>query len=174
MTTYYLDCEFDGHKGNLLSLALVREDGYSLYLVVNTWASDPWVLKHVLPIMDCHSAHVYNKVKPNDVGAAIRAWLDPVNNFCVVADSPVDIARFCAALSTDSDGGWCSVNYETITFEVRNVSCYPTVLKGAVQHNAWWDACALRAVFCETDDAFYEGRAMRDNKSTCGDLDYEI
>lgn len=30
---YYLDCEFDGYRGSLLSLALVREDGESLYLI---------------------------------------------------------------------------------------------------------------------------------------------
>jgi hypothetical protein len=32
-----------------------------------------------------------------------------------------------------------------MTFEVHNVDCYPTALEGAVQHNAWWDAMALRA-----------------------------
>lgn len=35
-------------------------------------------------------------------------------------------------------------NYPRMTFEVHNVDCYPTTMKGAVQHNAWWDAMALR------------------------------
>jgi hypothetical protein len=26
------------------------------------------------------------------------------------------------------------------------VDCYPTTLEGAVRHNAWWDAMALRAL----------------------------
>ena len=172
--TFYVDCEFDGHNGNLLSVAVVREDGYSLYLVVDTWASDPWVQEHVLPIMQYHNADTYAVVQPNDVGTAIKTWLGAVRSFCVVADSPVDIGRFCAALSTGPDGNWCSTDYETIKFEVRNVDCYPTVLQGAVQHNAWWDAQALRVMFCDTTSSFYDGRARRDNKSDCGDLEYEV
>lgn len=31
-----------------------------------------------------------------------------------------------------------------LTFEVIRVDAYPTTLEGAVQHNAWWDAMALR------------------------------
>lgn len=31
-----------------------------------------------------------------------------------------------------------------MTLEVNNVDAYPTELEGAVQHNAWWDAMALR------------------------------
>lgn len=59
-------------------------------------------------------------------------------------DSPVDIGRFCQAISTGDDGGWASTNYERMTFTVENVDCYPTDLPGAIQHNAWWDAMALR------------------------------
>lgn len=174
MKTFYVDCEFDGHNGSLLSLAVVREDGYSLYLVVDTQASDPWVQEHVLPIMQYHNADTYAVVKPNDVGAAIKQWIGPLTSFYVVADSPVDIGRFCTALSTGPDGNWCSTDYETIRFEVYNIDCYPTVLEGAVQHNAWWDARALRAMFWDTTSSFYEGRARRDNKSDCGDLEYEV
>lgn len=66
------------------------------------------------------------------------------NCHTIIADSPVDIGRFCAALSTSEDGGWASADYPRMTFEVHNVDCYPTTLPGAVQHNAWWDAMALR------------------------------
>lgn len=31
-----------------------------------------------------------------------------------------------------------------LRFEVSNLDAYPTDLPGAVQHNAWWDAMALR------------------------------
>lgn len=172
MTIFYLDCEFDGHNGNTMSLALVREDGYSLYIIVDMWAANPWVQKHVVPVMYEHDADVFDILPINQLGDAVRQFIGPVSSFCVISDSPTDIYRLCQALSTDSEGNWHSTDYECIKFEVRNVDAYPTRLGGAVQHNAWWDACALRAVFC--DDAFYEGRARRDNKSSCGDLDYEI
>ena len=61
----------------------------------------------------------------------------------IIADSVVDIGRFCRALSTDADGGWRSVDYPVMRFEVHDVAAYPTVIPGAVQHNAWWDAMAL-------------------------------
>lgn len=41
-------------------------------------------------------------------------------------------------------GQVASADYPTMTFEVHNVDCYPTTLPGAVQHNAWRDAMALR------------------------------
>ena len=144
---YYLDTEFDGHNGTLLSLALVAEEGESLHLRTSDRATDPWVIANVEPLMDSHDASVIaHDVDPNAVGAIT------VNFFklhrdrtptVIVADSIVDIGRFCRALSTGTDGGWCSFDGD-IQFEVHDVACYPTDLPGAVQHNAWWDAMALR------------------------------
>ena len=70
--------------------------------------------------------------------------LENVDEPTIVADSVVDIGRFCRALSTGMDGGWSSVDYPVVRFEVHDVAAYPTTLPGAVQHNAWWDAMALR------------------------------
>jgi hypothetical protein len=141
---YYMDCEFDGHSGPLLSLALVRDDGYSTHIRVNIDANDPWVQANVMPIMDNHGADIAVTVDPGCVGQAIRDFIGPSEHPLIIADSPVDIGRFCAAISTASDGQWSSVDYPKISFAVHNVACYPTKLAGAVQHNAWWDAMALR------------------------------
>jgi hypothetical protein len=78
------------------------------------------------------------------VGSALRNFIGNCTRPIIVADSPVDIGRFCAALSTGDDGGWVSTGYQRMTFEVHNIDCYPTDLPGAVQHNAYWDAMALR------------------------------
>ena len=143
---FYLDCEFDGHNGPLLSLALVREDGRSIHIRTTEQASDPWVIANVIPIMDSHHAtKSLNKAYLDDVGGFIREFLGDCENPTIIADSPVDIGRFCRALSTGSDGAWASADFPHMTFEVHNVDCYPTDLVGAVQHNAWWDAMALRA-----------------------------
>lgn len=141
---YYLDTEFDGHGGPLLSIALVREDGLSIHLRTTDRANDPWVMDNVQPRMDAHYADMQANVRPNGIGAHLRQFIADDGWPVIIADSPVDIGRFCTAISTGPDGKWASADYPRMTFEVHNVDCYPTTLKGAVRHNAWWDAMALR------------------------------
>ncbi len=141
---FYIDCEFDGHNGPLLSMAIVRDDDYSIHMRIAQEAKDPWVRKNVMPLMDQHKATQSGIVYINDVGGVIRAFIGDCSCPVIVADSPVDIGRFCRALSTGADGEWASADYPAMRFEVHNVNCYPTDLPGAVQHNAWWDAMALR------------------------------
>jgi hypothetical protein len=142
---YYLDTEFDGHGGVLLSLALIQEGGLSLHVRTAERAIDPWVIANVEPLMDAHDADMIgDDVPPNNIGSYIRRFLGEDQEPVIIADSPVDIGRFCEALSTGEHGGWASADYPLMTFEVHNVDCYPTTLPGAVQHNAWWDAMALR------------------------------
>lgn len=141
---YYIDCEFDGHRGPLLSMALVREDGDSIHIATKQFAIDPWVIANVATIIEKHEAPKSAYVHEYEVGGVIRAFIGNCENPTIIADSPVDIGRFCTALSTDPDGDWESADYPRMTFEVYNVDCYPTDLIGAVQHNAWWDAMALR------------------------------
>lgn len=151
---FYLDCEFDGHNGPLLSMALVRDDGDSIHIKTDATPCDPWVVANVMPIMGSHKAlRSATGIPVNGVGEVIRAFLGDCACPVIIADSPVDIGRFCRALSTSPDGEWQSADYPAMRFEVHNVSCYPTALKGAVQHNAWWDAMALRAYLENRDDA---------------------
>lgn len=144
MTAFYIDCEFDGHNGPLLSIGIVRDDGYGAHIRVKQTACDPWVLVNVMPVVHFHRADLSKRVEPNRVGETLRVFIGDCAHPVIIADSPVDIGRFCQALSTGSDGGWQSTGYPRMTFEVHNVNCYPTKLEGAVQHNAWWDAMALR------------------------------
>lgn len=149
---YYIDCEFDGHNGPLLSIALVMDSGRGIYIQTTDSAADPWVIANVMPLMDKHNCRMAVRCAPNEVGSAIRTFMGG-DHPVIIADSPVDIARFCRAISTGIDGGWASAEYPRMTFEVHNVDCYPTDLPGAVQHNAWWDAMALRARLMEEQDA---------------------
>ncbi len=141
---FYLDCEFDGHNGPLLSMALVSGDGRSIHIRTTEPAGDTWVQTNVIPLMDRHEAQMSQWIPLNEVGTSIRNFIGDCECPTIIADSPVDIGRFCQALSTGWSGGWVSTDYPTIRFEVHNVDCYPTDLPGAVQHNAWWDAMALR------------------------------
>ena len=153
--TFYIDCEFDGHDGPLLSVAMVRGDGISMHVQTFERASDPWVIANVMPAMNAHKGATWSgRVDLPLVGGMMRQFIGDCQNPTIIADSPVDIGRFCRAISTGPDGGWQSTGYPSMTFIVRNVDCYPTTLEGAVQHNAWWDAMALRAIFraLEGDD----------------------
>lgn len=146
---YYLDCEFDGHNGPLISMALVSVEGMSLYVTTDVVARDPWVIENVIPIL--HHGPVTDlyadNVSIDCVGSWLRRFIGEDDDLTIVADVPGDIARFCTALSTAEHGGWASSNYKHIVFEVRNVESYPTTLPNAIQHHALWDALALRELF---------------------------
>ena len=143
MSRYYIDCEFDGHNGPLLSMAIVKNRGENLLIVTDYIATDPWVHENVLPVLHTDKASDTLFTREDSVGAALREFIGGDPRPIIIADSPVDIMRFCRAISTASDGTWASADYERMTFIVENVDCYPTDLPGAVQHNAYWDAMAL-------------------------------
>jgi hypothetical protein len=149
---FYIDCEFNGHGGALISMAVISETGGGLYLCVPEPPPDldPWVAENVWPLVHERLPIGRTVAFLNDWGSLIRAFMKPVGHPVIIADSPVDIGRFCTVLSTGPDGGWASADYPGMTFEVRNVDCYPTDLPGAVQHNAYWDAMALRAILART------------------------
>lgn len=143
---YYLDTEFNEHGGELISLALVTDKHVPLYIV----SSEPidmssWIFDNVF-----NNIHAGGPVEPVVLrsplffGEVIRNYIGEDDHPVIIADSPVDIWRFCQVLSTNEDGGWQSADYPRMTFEVHNVDCYPTTLAGAVQHNALWDAMALK------------------------------
>lgn len=143
---YYLDTEFDGHNGALISLALVREDNRSLYiLIIDPVIKDPWVRENVWPLRHDHKAgasiHIQNE---HEVGTHLRFFLEGDEHPIIISDSAVDVARFSLAITTNEEGGWQSLEFPELTFLVKNVDCYPTDFPGAVQHNSWWDAMVLK------------------------------
>ena len=147
MTRYYLDTEFNEHGGKLISLALVTDRHVPLYIINDEPMNPtPWVSANVLVSRVLRSGPVQPVVlqSANQFGEVIRNYIGNENHPVIIADSPVDIWRFCQVLSTNDDGEWASADYPMMTFEVHNVDCYPTDLEGAIQHNALWDAMALR------------------------------
>lgn len=146
MARYYIDCEFDGHNGALLSMAIVPECPTDLSVHIRTTeaASNPWVVENVEPLMDSHDADLIWLVGPDGVGDCIRQALEHCERPVIVCDSPQDARYFSAAITTADDGGYAPFPFEHMTVEVYGVDPYPTTLPGAVQHNAWWDAMALR------------------------------
>lgn len=159
---YYLDCEFWGFNDpNIISMALVPEryDSSELYIafdqreleaearIVTLEEDRRWVRDNVLPIIDAPGTNPWRSgLCRADVPLLWPKWLESYFNAFygaphIIADWPDDIAYLSRLLLT---GPGTMINVPGITFEVRRVDAYPTTLPGAVQHNALWDARALR------------------------------
>jgi hypothetical protein len=140
---YFLDTEFNGFGGCLISLGLAAEEGDQDYYVVvpMTEAPLPWVAEHVVPYLKSVPQMMYNQLDPiaaaHDIAAYLRTDPDPE----IVADWPEDIALFCRLLMI-GDGE--IVDVTNIRFHFLRTPGFSTSRNSKVPHNALHDARALR------------------------------
>ena len=140
---YFLDTEYNGIGGALLSLALVPEDGDELYLTLAV--SDPlvdWVERHVAPYLD----HVPDRLScprlsRKDAAHALERYLHGDEEPLIVADWPEDVAQFCNLMIT---GPGDMIELRHLTFRLTPLSNFSTAANSKVPHNALHDARALR------------------------------
>ena len=143
---FYLDTEFDGFGGPLISLAIVSQTGgHEFYWTVDPsvrWVRDEWVKKNVIPLKILRPLTALptalGELRPN-----LEEFLSPFDSVHIIADWPEDVSQFCNAMLT---GPGRRIYTPPITFEISRVDAYPTELEGAIQHNALWDARALRHI----------------------------
>lgn len=141
---YFLDTEFNEFGGQLISLALVNEGGdRELYVSTQCPRPGPWVKENVMPIVKCAGADPI-EIQPDEFGRAIQWFLADDKLPTIIADWPDDIRYFCQAIIT-APGEMVSI--PRLQFQMLRIDAYPTDLPGAVQHNALWDARALRQAF---------------------------
>ena len=124
---YFLDTEYNGWGGALLSLALVPDSGEELYVV---------------PYLDTVPANLVSpRMSRADAARTIAHYLagdpDPV----IVADWPEDIALFNALLVT---GPGVMAEVPGLRFEFISLVGFSTAANSKVPHNALHDARALR------------------------------
>jgi hypothetical protein len=143
MARYFLDTEFNEFGGSLISLALVGANGRELYLSTPCKKPSAWVKENVIPIVKCAGADPI-EIDPDQFGRAIAKFLFDDKAPTIIADWPDDIRYFCQAIIT---GPGEMVAIPRLQFQMLRIDAYPTDLPGAVQHNALWDARALRHVF---------------------------
>ena len=140
---YFLDTEFNGFGGALLSLALVPEDGEEFYATLA--CPDPpvaWVERNVVPFLDhVPIGLVAPRMSRLEAAAALSAYLlaDPEPE--LVADWPEDITQFCSLLMT---GPGTMVPVPPLTFRLVALQHFSPAANSAVPHNALHDARALR------------------------------
>ena len=141
---YFLDTEFNGFCGALISLALVPEEGADeLYLTLqSTEAPHKWVERHVFPYLDSVPAGLQSpRLERAAAAEAVSQYIgfDPAPE--IVADWPEDFAQFCNLLMT---GPGQIVSIPTLTLRLMRLPGFSTAANSAVPHNALHDARALR------------------------------
>jgi hypothetical protein len=140
---YFLDTEYNGWGGALLSLALVPEDGEELYLTLDwSGALDPWVKRNVVPYLDTVPVSmVSSRLSRADAARTVAHYLAGDDEPVIVADWPEDIAQFSMLLVT---GAGVMVEVPPLTFKFVELSGFSTAANSKVPHNALHDARALR------------------------------
>lgn len=141
---YFLDTEFNEFGGDLISLALVCENGDELYLATYCERPGPWVAENVIPIIFTEHAMPDYIGPVDDFGRRVAGFLQRDKFPSIIADWPDDISYFCKAMIT---GPGQMVAIPRMQFNLLRIDAYPTELQGAVQHNALWDARALKEAF---------------------------
>lgn len=151
MTKLFIDTEFNGYQGELLSLALVTEDanvGLNVDNVIERLNAtvynvefplpaqiDPWVAANVVPNLSPI------KYPLEYAQNSLRVFLKQFDQIHVIADWPDDIRYFMELLIT---GPGTRIDTPPMTLEVRR-DIDSSASK--VPHNAFWDALALRDAY---------------------------
>lgn len=153
---YFLDTEYNGWRGELLSLALVPEDrGEEFYVTIECRERvEPWVQANVLPYLDMVPAHLLSKrLGREEAARELSAWLireqegslgvrrglaDPLD---ILADWPEDISQICNLLTI---GPGLVVDTPAMRFGLLHIPGFSTAANSKVPHNALHDARALR------------------------------
>lgn len=140
---YFLDTEYNGIGGALLSLALVPDDGEELYLTFKT-DEEPvdWVERNVVPFLDMVPHELmWPRLSRTDAQVALERYLRHDEEIVIVADWPEDVAQFCNLMIT-SPGDMIEVR--DVTFRLLPLTNFSTAHNSKVPHNALHDARALR------------------------------
>ena len=141
---YFLDTEFNGFRGQLISIALVPEFGDQEYYAVLPLPDEvePWVERNVIPYLGAvPPGMMTNELPPTTVAHEIAGYLSSDPEPVIVADWPDDIAYFCTLLVT---GPAEIPAIGTLRFEYASNPGFSTAKNSRVPHNALHDARALR------------------------------
>jgi hypothetical protein len=88
----WIDSEYNGFRGALISMALIDEVGREWYEVLKCRSPSPWVAKHVMPKLD------KQPVTRGVVRKSLSDFLYAYESVHIVADWPQDIQHFCELL----------------------------------------------------------------------------
>jgi hypothetical protein len=169
---YYVDTEFNGNEGQLISVALVREDGAEFYAVLDTYQMPvPWVKEHVYSTLWSYdqpkNPNPINRVpivqdERNTVSRAqckkqLSKFLAHDNGVVTfVGDWPEDVVHVCNLLLRDHGKRNSPVSFRCLILDLPG---FNTADVSIVAHNALEDARVLHA-FVEQGLTDGEGGAL--------------
>jgi hypothetical protein len=134
----FLDTEFNGFGGRLISLALVPENDTQREFYKEIQISDqfePWVKDNVVPHL------ILIPCSHNEFQQALAQYLWEVGDCTIIADWPDDIKYFCESLITGP--GMMLNMMHNIKFELDFGIDYIS----QVPHNALHDARAIKEFY---------------------------
>ena len=135
----FLDCEFNGFKGELISMALVAPDGQEFYEVLPCENPGAWVAEHVMPILNKPAVSI------EAFQASLQRFLMKFDAVHIVADWPEDIQHFCNSLIT---GPGSRLNTPPLTMEVVRIDA-----PSDQPHNALADARGIERYIWEMEQS---------------------
>jgi hypothetical protein len=135
---YFLDAEYNGFGGPLISMALVPEEREALPFYEALPCADPvaWVVEHVLPVLQ------RRPISRTEMIAKLATYLRGDPEPIMIADWPEDIAHLALLMVTGP--GW-RMPSPRISFELLDLPLFDSEALSEVPHNARYDAIALRA-----------------------------
>jgi len=141
---YFLDTEFNGFGGELISLGIVPEHGDQEFYALLPLPEmlHPWVERHVVPYLNSVPPGLGGRTMSRiEAAAEIAHYLAGDDQPVIVADWPDDIAYFCHLLVTKA-GDMAPVG--NLKFEFVSSPGFSIAAVSKVPHNALHDARALR------------------------------
>jgi len=131
----FIDTEFNEFGGDLISLALVDENGREFYEVVDCPSPGVWVAQNVIPVLGKYP------IRKKELSHRLDAFLAAYETIHVIADWPDDIRFFCDVLIV---GPGMRINTPPLTMEIlRDIGSQ----QSAIPHNALADAHAIRLAY---------------------------
>lgn len=141
----YIDCEFNGFGGELITMALVTKDNNIFYERLACHNYTPWVEEHVVPhIVDMKILSL------NEFQHKLENYLSQFKKINIIADWPDDISYFCKALITSNI---CTrINTPPLTMEILRLDS-----ESKIPHDALEDAKALclKHEFVQSESTVY-------------------
>lgn len=136
----WIDTEFNDFKGDLISIALVAEDGHEFYESVGCENPGQWVAENVMPKIN------KEPIPLELMQFRMRDFLMQFESVHIVADWPEDIAYFCDLLIF---GPGLRFDTPPLTIEIRRDLDATSLLP----HNALADARAIMRKHLELEIA---------------------
>lgn len=128
----FVDTEFNGFGGALMSMAIVSEDGREWYEVLPLPDRvEPWVAENVVPHLG------KEPIDPVEFRLSLHRWLGQFDRPCVVADWYADLVHFFAMFAGRD-------HTESVMFPCTSALIDLDRYDSAIPHNALSDARAIR------------------------------